>query len=76
MPDNALTIARNVVAIAGGPTPASLNDTTGSTLRALLDMGGKELVRHKNAWGGFWSGVQREYLFTTSPNQTEYQLPS
>ena len=73
-----LTIVQNAADIIGVDRPASVvsnADPQLRTMHALLNRAGRNLVKLRNTWGGGWSVLEREHIFTTVGGQAEYDLP-
>ena len=73
-----LQIAQAVTDVVGMQQLATLvgnQSPHARAMRTLLNWGGQSLARERNAWGGTWSVLTREWVFNTVPGQEEYALP-
>lgn len=74
-----LTIVQCATDIIGLPRPSQVigsTDQTVRTLLALLNREGQNLARLRNTWGGGWTILEQEHVFTTVADQDAYDFPS
>ena len=73
-----LEIARDAADVSGVGAPASLigNQEPGArAIVSLLNRAGNNMARMRNAWGGGWTALTREFTFQTVAGQEAYALP-
>ena len=78
MPDNFLTIAREVASVVGMKDISSLvgnNEPHARSMLTLLNRGGRILAQKRGPSGQGWVVLTREFVFTTQAGEDEYQLP-